>query len=205
MILIRVRNCYAMKGPNVSHPRYRLLIAGTVLLGTLTGCGSGELRRNLGMDRSGPDAFSVVARAPLEIPPEFGLRPPQPGAARPNETNAADRAREALLGPTARAGLTDRSAGEAALLAQAGAIGVDPRIRDTVNRESTQLADADRSFVDRLIFWQKPQAPGTIVNANQEAQRLRDNAALGRPVTEGETPVIQRKRRAPLEGLLPTF
>jgi hypothetical protein len=205
MILIKLRDCYAMKGQIVSHPRYRLLIASAVLLGALTGCGSGELRRSLGIDRAGPDAFSVVARAPLESPPAFGLRPPQPGASRPNETNAADRAREALLGPAARAGLADRSPGEAALLTQAGAIGVDPRIRDTVNRESTQLAEADRSFVDRLIFWQRPQAPGMVVNAGQESQRLRDNAALGRPVTEGETPVIQRKRRGPLEGLLPTF
>ncbi len=194
-----------MKGQIVSHPRYLLMIASFVLLGALTGCGPGELRRSLGIDRSGPDAFTVVARAPLQVPPEFGLRPPQPGAARPNETNAADRAREALLGTANRAALADRSAGEAALLAQAGAVGVDPRIRDTINRESTQLAEADRSFVDRLIFWQSPQAPGTVVNATQEAQRLRDNAALGRPVTEGETPIIQRKRRGPLEGLLPKF
>jgi hypothetical protein len=181
------------------------MIASFVALAALTGCGSGDLKRTLGMDRTGPDAYSVVARAPLEIPPEFGLRPPQPGAARPNETNAADRAREALLGGPAKAALGDRSAAEAALLTQAGALSADPRIRDTVNRESVQLAEADRSFADRLIFWQKPPAPGTVVNAGQEAQRLRDNAALGRPVTEGETPVIQRKRRAPLEGLFPSF
>ncbi len=195
-----------MKGPTVSHPRFALMIAGATMLGALTGCGGSELRRNLGIDRAGPDAFAVVARAPLEIPPEFGLRPPQPGATRPNETNASDRAREALLGPGGKAGgLSDRPAAEAALLAQAGAVGADPKIRDQVNRESTQLADADRTFVDRLIFWQRPPLPGTVVNAEQEAQRLRDNAALGRPVTEGETPIIQRKRRAPLEGLLPSF
>ena len=195
-----------MKSPIVSNHRHFLIIVGVTLLATLTGCGSGELRRNLGIDRSGPDAFSVVARAPLEIPPDFGLRPPQPGASRPNEANAADRAREALLGPGGRAAtLANRPAAEAALLAQAGAVNVDPRIRDTVNRESTQLADADRSFVDRLIFWQRPQEAGLVVNAEQESQRLRDNAALGRPVTEGETPIIQRKRRAFLEGLLPTF
>jgi hypothetical protein len=195
-----------MKSPIVSNHRHFLIIVSVTLLTTLTGCGSGELRRNLGIDRTGPDAFSVVARAPLEIPPDFGLRPPQPGAGRPNEANAADRAREALLGPGGRAAsLSSRPAAEAALLAQAGAVNVDPRIRDTVNRESTQLADADRSFVDRLIFWQRPQEAGLVVNAEQESQRLRDNAALGRPVTEGETPIIQRKRRAFLEGLLPSF
>jgi hypothetical protein len=48
------------------------------------------------MDRAGPDEFAVESRAPLLIPPDFNLRPPQPGATRPNEVTAADRARRVI-------------------------------------------------------------------------------------------------------------
>ncbi len=48
------------------------------------------------MDRVGPDEFAVESRAPLTIPPEFDLRPPQPGAPRPQEVTAADRARRVI-------------------------------------------------------------------------------------------------------------
>ncbi len=48
------------------------------------------------MDRSSPDEFAVESRAPLTIPPDFALRPPQPGAPRPQEITAADRTRSAF-------------------------------------------------------------------------------------------------------------
>jgi hypothetical protein len=70
-----------------------------------------------------------------------------------------------------------------------------------INRETTVLAEKDRSFTDRLIFWQKAQPPGTVVDPTKESQRLRDNAATGEPVTKGETPVIERRKRGILEGI----
>ena len=48
------------------------------------------------MDRVGPDEFAVESRAPLTLPPEFDLRPPQPGAPRPQEVTAADKARRVI-------------------------------------------------------------------------------------------------------------
>jgi Protein of unknown function (DUF3035) len=60
----------------------------------LGGCTS--LRQMVGLDRTGPDEFAVESRAPLTIPPEFELRPPQLGAARPQEVSAAERARKAI-------------------------------------------------------------------------------------------------------------
>jgi len=48
------------------------------------------------MDRVGPDEFAVESRAPLTIPPDYDLRPPQAGAARPQEVSAADKARKAI-------------------------------------------------------------------------------------------------------------
>jgi len=58
--------------------------------------GCGEMRRAIGMDRVGPDEFAVESRAPLTIPPDYDLRPPQPGAARPQEVTATDRARRVI-------------------------------------------------------------------------------------------------------------
>jgi len=63
--------------------------AGTILL--ISGCT--DVRRAVGLERTSPDEFAVETRAPLTIPPEYDLRPPQPGAPRPQEGNAAERAR----------------------------------------------------------------------------------------------------------------
>ena len=60
----------------------------------LAGCT--DFRQLVGMDRVGPDEFAVESRAPLTIPPEFDLRPPQPGAPRPQEATAADKARKVI-------------------------------------------------------------------------------------------------------------
>jgi len=168
----------------------------------LSACDNGGLRRSLGLDLRGPDEFRVVTRAPLDLPPEFGLRPPQPGAGRPNEPTVREQAKQTVFGgPPAAKVVAGRTEGESVLLRQAGAVEIDDAIRETVNRESAQLAAADRSFTDRLIFWRDPPPPGTVVDPAAEQQRLRENAALGKPATTGETPVIQRKRRGILEGI----
>lgn len=74
--------------------RIAMLVGVCILLAALPGCR--DMRMALGMDRAGPDEFAVESRAPLLIPPDFNLRPPQPGASRPNEVSAAERARRAI-------------------------------------------------------------------------------------------------------------
>jgi hypothetical protein len=54
------------------------------------------MRQAMGIERSGPDEFAVESRAPLTIPPDFDLRPPQPGAPRPQEKTAAEKARSVI-------------------------------------------------------------------------------------------------------------
>src|SRR5436305_15130666 len=71
-----------------------LAVACLSLVLLLPGCSG--FRQALGMDRVGPDEFAVESRAPLTIPPDYDLRPPQPGAARPQEVTAAERARKAI-------------------------------------------------------------------------------------------------------------
>jgi hypothetical protein len=51
------------------------------------------------------------------------------------------------------------------------------------------------------VFWRDPEPYGDVVDPAAEQKRLQENAALGKPVTEGETPTIVRKQRGMLEGI----
>lgn len=175
------------------------LATGLMVASLLSGCGG--LRDTLGLGRNPPDEFAVLTKAPLVVPPNSNLRPPEPGAPRPQEQQARENAQTALTGRRELPAATGRSVGETALLRQAGAQNADPNIRQLVNSEYTQLAEKDNSFTDRLIFWQKQQQPGEVIDPQKEAQRLRQNAATGQPITAGETPIIERRKRAIFEGL----
>lgn len=178
----------------------------------LAGCESA--RETFGFTKQAPDEFEVVTRAPLVIPPDFGLRPPQPGAQRPQEKEIRDQARETVTGRNAGAGSAQvalasvnpaagpqRTEGERALLTKAGALDADPNIRRTVDRESTLLAEADSDFIDRLIFWQEKPPPGQVVDPDAETKRIREAMAQGDAPTKGETPTIKRRKKGWLEGI----
>ena len=170
----------------------------SILLATaLAGCG-GDTARTFGLTRDAPDEFQVTTRAPLSMPPSLGgpLPAPRPGADRPQEVSTRQAA-EATLVPGAvlsgPAAASAPSTAESALLSQAGRpVGDD--IRRRVDEESLKLDQPQRTLVDRLMFWRGPEPAGTALDPRREAQRLRENAALGRDVTDGETPVIQRTR-----------
>src|SRR5262245_63280888 len=70
-----------------------LAAAGAVL--SLSACG-GQVRQALGMTKHSPDEFLTVAHAPLTLPPDYSLQPPQPGAPRPQEGTASEQAQTAL-------------------------------------------------------------------------------------------------------------
>jgi hypothetical protein len=88
-----------------------------------------------------------------------------------------------------------------ALLKETGATSADPNIRSIINRETSSLVVEDRSITERIMFWNSPNPYGTVVDPAKESRRIRENMALGRPITEGETPTIERKEKALLEGL----
>lgn len=193
------------------------LVAGTL---ALVGCGD-STKRSLGLTKSVPDEFAVVSRAPLSRPPDYGLRPPRPGAESPSRVTPTQEAKQTLFGSEAAAGTAatanrqDRPAGspsaaprtavntttpgESALLSKAGATSVDPNIRAEIDRESAVLAQADQNFIQELLDYTPDRAE--VVDAAGEAKRLRENEALGKPVTEGQTPTIERKSRGLLEGI----
>jgi hypothetical protein len=179
-----------------------LLVLALILL---PGCEG--VRKQFGMGKSSPDEFRVVSRAPLTMPPDFGLRPPDPGAVRANEGTATNQARQAVFkieqgGAEAvnEAMAADgRSLGERAVLLAAGVDATSPDIRQVVDAETNRINAESEDFLKRLIWWSTPDETGVVVDAEGEAKRLQENAALGRSVSEGETPVIERKERALLE------
>lgn len=88
-----------------------------------------------------------------------------------------------------------------ALLQSAAPGGIDPNIRQLVDSETSALIAEDQKFIDSLIFWRDPAPPGEVIDPVAEQQRLQENAALGRPVNEGDTPIIERRERGLLEGI----
>lgn len=172
-------------------------------VGMTAGCDNA--RKSFGLARSAPDEFAVVTRAPLKVPPDYRLRPPAPGAPRPQEKTVSALARATLVGvakeggtPSANGGV---SPGEAALLSKAGASRTDPSIRRTVNRESSILAQSGDGLFSRILFWQKKGVPGVIVDPTKERRRIQENIALGDNVTKGPVPVIERREKGWLEGI----
>jgi hypothetical protein len=167
-----------------------LALASLVLL---TGCsGAGDkLTRAFGLSRDAPDEFQVTTRAPLSMPPDFTLRPPEPGAPRPQERSTARDAEAALAPQTALAGATagPDTPGQDALVQAAGPA-APADIRRRVDADAS-LDEPGRSFTDRLMFWRTPPLPGVTVDPTKEAQRLRENAALGQNENQGDTPIIQ--------------
>jgi len=177
----------------------RLIAAATIAI-PLVGCGNSSLSRTFGLVRDTPDEFTVLTRAPLSMPPDFTLRPPQPGAPRPQELSERTQAESALVPEAAlRGGRAGVTPGQVALLRDAGG-GVAPDIRRRVDQEARAGANDD-GLVDRLLYWRKSDPRRSLVDAEQEAKRLRQNSALGQPPVAGDTPVIQEKRRGWFQAL----
>ncbi len=186
----------------------RLVLAAAGLGAALTLGACADTRKAIGWDKVSPDEFNVVTRAPLTLPPDFGLRPPAPGTARPQEQSPTEQARVAVFGNTAAARNAAAgqqgpgSSGENALVAKAGGDKVDANIREQLDRETSLLAEADRSFVDRLMFWRaNDPAQGEQLDAQRESQRLREAAATGRPASDGSVATVRKRQRGLLEGI----
>ncbi len=132
------------------------LAAGVAVVAALSLTGCSEARRALGYDKAPPDEFAVVARAPLSQPPDFNLRPPMPGAPRPQEGSQRDQAKGFLVGGKVpgsdTASAAGRSEGEFVLLNKIGVDQIDPNIRRKVDEETTLLVQADDSFTNKILF-----------------------------------------------------
>ena len=188
-----------MSGRNPGLTRAVLGVSLALLLGACE-----NIRGQLGLNKNSPDEFSVLTSAPLTIPPEFNLRPPEPGAERPQEISVQERVKAALFNASpdkAAASGEPATTGESAILARAGSTGQQSDIRSIINRDNAIFAEDSGNFVNKLIFWRDPLAPGTIVNAAEEDQRLQEAEATGNAPSAGETAIIERTEPGLFEGL----
>lgn len=163
----------------------------------LSGCE--DARKALTQTKAAPDEFEIYTRAPLTLPPDYGLRPPSDDNVRPEDDPQAT-AKRVVLGGAAHKSqpIQADTPGTTALLARAGVQNAEDGIRETVNRETSSYAEEDQNFMEALMF---DPNPGVVVDPSAESKRIQENQALGKPVNQGDTPMVEKKSKAPLEGL----
>lgn len=155
-----------------------------------------QAKETLGLNKAAPDEFKVVRHAPLTMPPSYDLRPPAPGAPRPQEQTPKDQARDSLFGEAASQNKpvnANVTPAENALLQKAGAVDRRPNIRTAVDQEAAEAGDSEEAVIDKLMNLSGIKEPAAkVVDPKKEIERIQKNKELGKPITEGETP--SRKR-----------
>jgi hypothetical protein len=157
----------------------------------LTACDT--IRDAAGESKSPPDEFAVVSKAPLVIPPDYNLRPPNPGAPPTNQAGPTRSAEEALFPvdpQTAAANIKgDYSLGAKLLLANAKAENADPNIRELLRADAKSMQPADESFTDRILYG-APTDNGHPVNADSQVNKT---GLPSRPAKRSGSATIQKK------------
>jgi hypothetical protein len=152
------------------------------------GCASGS---------NAPDEFRVLRKAPLTVPPDYQLRPPAPGEARPQELAPDAQARVAVFGTDIARGASE---GEKAFIAKAGGDAVDRAVRNQVDYDSAQIIRKNRGFADAILsFGRNRNDP--VVDASAEAERLRSEEESTKELTGGGEVLIRQKPAGKLPGL----
>ncbi len=175
---------------------YKKLVFGLCLF-ALAACANAK--EQMGIAKKAPDEFAVIKRAPLSMPPDYSLRPPSPGAPRPQEQTTSEQAAATVFGgpkqgETPAAKKAGPKGGEASLLAHAGAQIADPNIRQKIDAETIEIAKESVPVAKKILGLggDPSQAPSSVVNAKEEAERLKKNKEEGKPVTAGETPSVEK-------------
>jgi hypothetical protein len=130
------------------------ILAGLACVVLLSGCGK------RGYDRARPDEFAVARQAPLVIPPDYSLVPPQPGAARPQDNANTSQTLQALFG-----GNPQRSAAENGVVSQAGGDVADTGIRSSVGDPATNVVDKGATTRDIVAA---PEGDGQDAKASAQ-------------------------------------
>lgn len=125
------------------------------LSGLLGGCSSHSSLFN----RVRPDEFAVTRQAPLVVPPDFALTPPNPGAPRPQDVDSSRQALDVLFG-----GPAPRSAIETDALGKAGVS--SPAIRSTVGDPRTNTVPKGAGVRD-IVNAPESSSPAAQANTSQ--------------------------------------
>jgi hypothetical protein len=145
-----------------------------------------------------PDEFRVMRKAPLTVPPDYQLRPPAPGEARPQELMPDAQARIAVFGTDVARGASE---GEKAFIAKAGGDAIDRSVRNQVDFDSAQILRKNRGFADSILNFGKGGPSEPLVDPAAEAERLKAEQESLKEVTGGGTVLIRQKNTSKLPGL----
>ena len=190
-----------------------------IALCAMSACGGKSVGESLGVSRDAPDEYTVVSRPSLAVPPDFNLRPPQPGEA-PREPTADEAARSIITGkpqtapadpaklelPKVDTAVTPVIAKEAptpatdAFLKRAGADQSDANIRDELRTDAATPADTSKAktLYDQVIGADK-QEP--VVDPKKETERLRTNKDEGKPANTGDVPTVPTKEPSVIDSI----
>ena len=194
-------NCSPMKAQSFKN------VFAIILPILLIGCSSA--RDIVGLGKQSPDEFEVVTRAPLSLPPDYGLRVPIPNISRTQEKSVRDSADDLIssIGSSSRQKLSRRnqlgatSPAEDAILGRAQARSSDDSIRAKLSSDNKTISGTDKKLIDKIIFWQGAEKPGAILDPEKESKRIKDLKSDGKTIANGDVPVIERADWGLLDGL----
>lgn len=174
----------------------------------LTGCSSA--RDIVGLSKQSPDEFEVVTRAPLSLPPDYGLRVPVPNISRSQEKSLGGSADDLLRQrgsqpPGQKLSRVDRSGAispaEDAILGRAKAKITNQSIRAEINSDNKTISDTDEKLIEKIIFWQGTKKPVAVLDPEKESERIKGLKSDGKPIGNSAVPVIERADWGLLDGL----
>ena len=172
----------------------------------LSAC-SGNAKKALGLNKQAPDEFTVVAKAPLVLPPDYNLVPPNEMYTTASDVRPQSKPKDILFKETKAASATpadktkksekyDKTTDK--FLAMAGATGNNAAIRKTINKKTNELIEEKQDVVDKIMFWNDTVIDPTAVtvDAAAERKRLQDNNESGKSATDGKTPTVKAPERS---------
>ena len=161
----------------------------------LTGCNT--TTKALGLTKNSPNEFNIVTKAPLVVPPEYNLRPPQIGTSSSENNYSQKSAREALIGDVDDA---EPTRGEVVLMSKAGVGRANQEIRLEIDG-SNSVERKSKSFSDQVLFWRDGRVvhpDGSPVDPEIEARRIE---SLKSATGGGEVTITRRPGGPKLPGL----
>ncbi len=151
----------------------------------------------LGLTKNAPNEFNILTKAPLVVPPEYNLRPPQLGTSNAENNYSQKSAREALIGDIDAA---EPTRGEIVLMSKAGVGRSNQEIRLEIDGTNS-VERKSKSFSDQVLFWRDGRVVepnGSPMDPEVEARRIESmNAATG----GGEVTITKRPSGPKLPGL----
>lgn len=172
-------------------------VMGLAALSGLVLGGCTQTTKALGITKNAPNEFNILTKAPLVVPPEYNLRPPQLGTSSAENNYTQKSAREALIGNVDDA---EPTRGEIVLMSKAGVGNANQEIRLEIDG-SNSVERKSAAFSDRVLFWKDGRVinpDGSPLDNEVEAKRLESvNSATG----GGQVEITKRPGGAKLPGL----